>query len=281
MYDYENERRERYEREEAEKKARAAKIRRIVGWSIGGLFVLILLFSSMYYISPGYRGVLVTLGKVDQQSHINGIGFKVPFVSKMYKMDVRTQKMSQKTATYTSDIQTAEIEYTFTYDLIPDNVHTLYETVGKDYESKKIIPVLNDVLKDVIGKWQAQELVSNRDKARVEALAGLQDKLDNRFFQNITIQFINIDYSDNFEGAIEDKVIAEQKAQEAVNNTNRIKEEANQKVITAKAEAEAMEIKAQALAKNKGLVEYEAVQKWNGQLPQYMLGESVPFINLK
>lgn len=281
MYDYENERRERYEREEAERKARAAKIRRIIGWSIGGLFVLILLFSSIYYISPGYRGVLVTLGKVDQQSHMNGIGFKVPFVSKMYKMDVRTQKMSQKTATYTSDIQTAEIEYTFTYDLIPDNVHTLYETVGKDYESKKIIPVLNDVLKDVIGKWQAQELVSNRDKARVEALAGLQDKLDNRFFQNITIQFINIDYSDNFEGAIEDKVIAEQKAQEAVNNTNRIKEEANQKVITAKAEAEAMEIKAQALAKNKGLVEYEAVQKWNGQLPQYMLGESVPFINLK
>ena len=281
MYDYENERRERYEREEAEKKARAAKIRRIVGWSIGGLFVLILLFSSMYYISPGYRGVLVTLGKVDQQSHINGIGFKVPFVSKMYKMDVRTQKMSQKTATYTSDIQTAEIEYTFTYDLIPDNVHTLYETVGKDYESKKIIPVLNDVLKDVIGKWQAQELVSNRDKARVEALAGLQDKLDNRFFQNITIQFINIDYSDNFEGAIEDKVIAEQKAQEAVNNTNRIKEEANQKVITAKAEAEAMEIKAQALAKNKGLVEYEAVQKWNGQLPQYMMGDAVPFINFK
>ena len=281
MYDYENERRERYEREEAEKKARAAKIRRIVGWSIGGLFVLILLFSSMYYISPGYRGVLVTLGKVDQQSHINGIGFKVPFVSKMYKMDVRTQKMSQKTATYTSDIQTAEIEYTFTYDLTPDNVHVLYETVGKDYESKKVVPVLNDVLKDVIGKWQAQELVSNRDKARVEALAGLQDKLDSRFFQNITLQFINIDYSDNFEGAIEDKVIAEQKAQEAVNNTNRIKEEANQKVITAKAEAEAMEIKAQALAKNKGLVEYEAVQKWNGQLPQYMMGDAVPFINFK
>ena len=76
-------------------------------------------------------------------------------------------------------------------------------------------------------------------------------------------------------------MIAEQKAQEAVNNTKRIQEEADQKVITAQAEAEAMEIKAQALAKNKGLVEYEAVQKWNGQLPQYMLGESVPFINLK
>ena len=92
--------------------------------------------------------------------------------------------------------------------------------------------------------------------------------------------FENTDYSDAFEKAIEDKVIAEQKAQEAVNNTKRITEEANQQVISAKAEAEAMEIKSEALSKNKGLTEYEAVQKWDGKLPQYMLGNSVPFINL-
>ena len=193
----------------------------------------------------------------------------------MVEMDVRTRKMTEKTATYTSDVQTAELEYTFTYDLNSENVHILYETVGMDYEGKKLIPVLNDVLKDVVGKWQAQDLVSNRDKARVDVIAGLQDRLDKRFFQ-----FINIDYSDKFEGAIEDKVIAEQKAQEAVNNTKRIREEADQKVISAKAEAEAMEIKSQALAKNKGLTEYEAVQKWDGKLPQYMLGNSVPMINL-
>ncbi len=71
----------------------------------------------MYYISSRYRGVLVTLGKVDQHLYVNGIGFKVPFVSMMYKMDVRIQKMSQKTSTYTSDVQRAEVEYVFTYDL--------------------------------------------------------------------------------------------------------------------------------------------------------------------
>lgn len=31
---------------------------------------------------------------------------------------------------------------------------------------------------------------------------------------------------------------------------------------------------------NKALVEYEAVLKWNGELPQYMMGNSVPFINV-
>jgi regulator of protease activity HflC (stomatin/prohibitin superfamily) len=75
-------------------------------------------------------------------------------------------------------------------------------------------------------------------------------------------------------------VIAEQKAQEAANYTQRVREEAEQKLISAKAEAEAMEIKSQALAKNKGLVEYEAVQKWDGKLPTYMGGNSVPMINI-
>ena len=256
------------------------KIMKWVGAGIGSLLVLIALISAVYSISPGYRGVLITLGKVCQHSYINGVGFKWPFVSSMIKMDVRTRKMTDKTSTYTSDIQTADLEYTFTYDLNPENIHILYEKVGLDYEAKAILPSLNDVLKDVIGKWQAQELVANRDKARVDVVAGLQERLDRRFFQNITFQFINIDYSDKFEGAIEDKVIAEQKAQEAVNNTKRIKEEAEQKLISAKAEAEAMEIKSEALSKNKGLTEYEAVQRWDGRLPQYMLGNSVPFVNL-
>lgn len=41
-----------------------------------------------------------------------------------------------------------------------------------------------------------------------------------------------------------------------------------------------MEIKSQALAKNKGLTEYEAVLRWDGKLPQYMMGNAVPFLNL-
>ena len=41
-----------------------------------------------------------------------------------------------------------------------------------------------------------------------------------------------------------------------------------------------MKIRATALSQNKALVEYEAVKKWDGKLPEYMLGNSVPFINV-
>lgn len=240
-----------------------------------------LLVLSIYSIPPGYRGVRTTLNKVEDVSLSNGYGFKWPFISRVVKMNIQTQEMTQKTASYTQDVQSAKLDYTFIYELNPMNVHKLYENVGMNYHTKEIIPVLNGVLKDVVGKWQAQELVSNRDKARDEVINLLQQRIDHNYFQNLSFEFNDIDYSDKFEQSIEDKVIADQKAQEAVNNTRRITEEANQKLISAKADAEAMEIKSAALAKNKGLVEYEWVQKWNGQMPQIVLGDGAsPLISL-
>ena len=69
-------------------------------------------------------------------------------------------------------------------------------------------------------------------------------------------------------------------ALKAKNKTVQVQEEARQKVIAAEAEARSMAIRAQALSQNKSLVQYEAVQKWDGKMPQYMLGNSVPFINV-
>ena len=63
--------------------------------------------------------------------------------------------------------------------------------------------------------------------------------------------------------------------------TKKYKEkELTEKKAQAEAEAKSMTIRANALTKNKALVEYEAVQRWDGKLPQYMMGNTVPFINL-
>lgn len=254
---------------------------KVLGWKIiVGIIVFITLISGIYYVSPGYRGTLVTLGNVHQTSFNNGIGFKWPFVSSMIETDIRTQVYNDTAVTYTKDIQTATIGFNLTYNVVPENVPQLYERIGKEYQTKLITPILQDAIKDVVGSWQAQDLVANRDRARMQILNTLKNKINKKYIQNISFQITNLDYSDNFETAIENKVIAEQKAQEAVNNTKRIQEEANQKVISAKADAEAMGIKAQALEKNQKLVDYEAVQKWDGKLPTYMLGTSTPFINL-
>jgi regulator of protease activity HflC (stomatin/prohibitin superfamily) len=105
------------------------------------------------------------------------------------------------------------------------------------------------------------------------------------------LQLTNIDYSDEFEHAVEAKVVAQQNAIQEQNRTVQVREKATQQietakgnaeatVLNAKAEAESIRIRANALEANAKLVEWEAVQKWDGKLPVYSMGGAVPFINL-
>ena len=148
-----------------------------------------------------------------------------------------------------------------------------------DYKTKVVAPQILKAVKDTIGKWEADLLVSNREKASDEILKSLKESLEpaHILVQGVVIEDIN--YSTQFERAIEEKQIATQDAIKAKNKTKQIEEEANQKILSAKAEAESMRIRSQALSQNQNLVAYEAVQKWDGKLPVNIYGSApIPFI---
>lgn len=254
------------------------------GLGLAGLIFLLIigaLCNPIAIVGVGERGVKVTMGKVSPESFTEGVHFTTPFISKIYNMDVKTQKSSIRTQVYTKDIQQATISYVINYHLQPDNVHKMYREVGKDYKDTILMPVLEGTIKDVIGKWNAQDLVANREKATKEILTKIQNQLSDNYINVTDFQLTAINYSDVFEKAIESKVTAEQEALKAKNKTVQVEEEAKQRLISAQAEAKSMQIRATALSQNKALVEYEAVKKWDGKLPQYQMGNTIPFINLK
>lgn len=244
------------------------------------LVVLIAFFNPLAIVGVGERGVKVTLGKVSPTSYTEGIHFITPFISHIKNMNVKTQKSYVETSVYTKDIQNAQITYVLNYNLQPENAHRMYREVGMNYLETVVTPVVEGTLKDVIGKWNAQDLVANREQATREVLVKLQQHLTPKYVNVTDFQMTAIAYSGVFEKAIENKVTAEQEALRAKNKTVQIQEEAKQKLISAEAEAKSMAIRAHALTQNKALVEYEAVQKWDGKLPEYVLGNSMPFINL-
>ena len=245
------------------------------------LFLIFIIFCNpITIVGVGERGVKVTLGKVSPQSYPEGVHLVTPFISKIKVMNVKTQKISTPTEVYTKDIQQARISYVVNYNLMPQHVHSMYRNVGMNYVDTILMPAIEGNIKDVIGKWNAQDLVANREKATKEILFKLQNQLADNFINVTDFQMTAINYSDVFERAIEEKVRAEQEALKAKNKTVQVEEEAKQKLISAQAEAKSMQIRANALTQNKALVEYEAVQKWDGKMPQYMMGGSVPFINL-
>lgn len=249
-----------------------------------GLVILLILgvmCNPIAIVNAGQRGVKVTMGKVSPQSYTEGVHFVTPFISHIYPMDVKTQKSNIRTQVYTKDIQQASIAYVINYNLQPENAHNMYREVGRDYKDTVLMPVVEGTIKDVIGKWNAQDLVANREKATKEILTKLQEHLNDNYINLTDFQMTAINYSDVFEKAIESKVTAEQEALKAKNKTVQVQEEAKQKLISAESEAKSMAIRAHALTQNKALVEYEAVKKWDGKLPEYMMGNTVPFLSLK
>ncbi len=231
-------------------------------------------------IDTGNRGVKTNFGKIEGGPLPEGIYFYNPLTSDIVELNVKTQSYGGETSVYTKDVQQAKLTFVVNYNADPSKVHLLFQEVGKEWQEVILPQVINGSLKNVIGKWEAVDLVSNRDKATLAVEESLRKALYPRGVIITKFEITNLDYADAFENAVEAKVVAIQRATEAENKTKQIEEEAKQKVISAQAEAESMRIRAEALSQNKNLVEYEAVQKWDGKLPNYMLGDSTPFISL-
>jgi len=237
-------------------------------------------------VDTGHRGVETKFGEVNEKlgSLPEGLYFYNPVTTSIKELDVRTQVVEGTTTAYTKDLQQVKVGMTINFQLNPTQAHTMFKTVGYDYVEKIVNPILSGNLKEVVGKFDAEDLIAQRQKATVEISDAIKNKLAERNVVVQNFEITNLDFNDEFEKAIEAKVVAAQRAMESKNVTVRIREEKDQAILTAQGEAESMRIKANALTQNKNLIEYEAIQKWSGQMPATLIignGQSIPFLNLK
>jgi len=273
-------------------------VKRMFRWgatAAGFLLFVILASCSAQVVETGHRGVKVTLGKPGSASLPEGLYFIVPMVQRMVELNVQQLKWESQTAAYTQDVQQADIKFTLTYNLDPVATHIVYREVGKDWAARLIGQVAFEELKNEIGQHRAESLVASRAQAARAIEIKIRAALAARHITLGGFQLTNIDYTPEFETAVEAKVIAQQKAIEEQNRTAQIKEQAKQKVeqatgaaaatvLAANAEAESITIRARALAQNPNLIEWEKTQvlreRWNGAFPTTVLGDAVPLMNL-
>lgn len=231
-------------------------------------------------VDTGHRGVLVNYGKVIGTTG-EGLQWYNPITTDLAQIDVRTLAWESETAIYTKDVQQAKVSFKLTYHLNPVSVEKVYSTVGEDWAKVLVPQVVQQSIKNVFGQARAvEDAINNRQVISSLIIKDITKKLAGKNIVVDGFEIQNVSFTKNFEESVERKQIAVQDAETAKNRTVEIQEQANQRVIAANADAEAMKIKTAALSGNAKLVEYEAVQKWNGQLPQNMYGNAVPFIGV-
>ena len=255
----------------------------LIGFAIVILFTL---FNGAFYtVQSGEKALVFTWGKITNVTG-EGLHFKIPYMQSTQKVDIRTLKAEAPAVAASKNMQTVNTVVTINYHLDPDKLAELYSRVGLDVESKIIAARIQEVVKAVVAKYTADELLARRESVKGEISTQLTQQVSQYYIIVETggVQITNFEFSHAFVQAIENKQIAEQNALKAENDLARIKVEAEQQIATARGTAEAIRIQAEAIRAQGGkeYVNLKAIEKWNGQLPTYMGGNGpVPFIDIK
>lgn len=245
------------------------------------LAIIILASNCFTIVEAGHTGVIVTLGKVNEGVLQEGIHFKAPFVQQVVKIDNRITKLEVETEAFSKDLQTVSTILAINYRVDTSKSYSIYKNIGADYETVLVTPAVNEVLKAITAKYTAEESVTNRALISDGLIEGLNEKLNSIGLYVTDVNIINFDFSEAFITAIEEKQVAQQKLlkSETDKQTAIINAEAQAETIriTAEAEAKANEIINDSLTKE--VIEYNKVEKWNGELPK-VTGNGGSFVSL-
>lgn len=243
--------------------------------------VLGFVVSSYVVIEPGHTGVVVTLGKVEENVLQEGFHFKIPFVQEVVKIDNRIVKLEVQTEAFSKDLQTVQTNLAINYRVDTKKSYSIYKNVGADYENVLVVPAVNEVLKAISSAYTAEESVTNRVLISDGLVDGLNEKLNDSGLYVTDVNIIDFDFSDAFIQAIEEKQVAQQKllTAETEKQTAIAKAEAEAETIKIKAQAEAEANKVLSESITNNVIEYNKIEKWDGKLPQ-VTGGSGTLINL-
>ena len=231
------------------------------------LFVFIIVSSSAtYVVEPGTRGIKVTLGKTVEQFLPEGFGWKTPLVTTIVPVNIRQQTQAMKADCFSSDLQQVVADLRVLYKVPEQSVVQIYKQYSGDPFDSLIAPRVQEAIKEVTASQTAEQIVKNREQIKQKTLAAARQKIgDILTVEDIVIRNINL--SDDLEKAIEAKMVAEQQAAQARFSQVQVQVEANTAIIKAKGEAEAIQVRGEALKLNPAFLRWQIVDRWNGKSP--------------
>ena len=260
---------------------------------IGGILAALLLLvglNSYVVINPGEAGVLSILGKAQEDALLEGIHYKIPFISKVDVYDVTVQKFEVPAQSATKDLQDLKASFAINFRLDPVKVVDIRRKQGtlSNVVSKVIAPQTQESFKVAAARKTAEEAITKRDELKEDFDIALNNRLDKYGILVLDTSVIDLNFTKEFAQAVEDKQIAEQRAQRAVYIAREAEQEAQADINRAKGKAEAQRLLAETLRAQGGslVLQKEAIEAWRqggSQMPNVLIlgGEnksSIPFL---
>lgn len=244
------------------------------GKKAGFLYVIIILIIALFVFKPfviiesGQVGIKVTTGKYSKTPLNPGFHFYLPVFQKVIVVDTKVRLINYKTVEdmsgYDSGIRInpainildarglpVSIELTVQYRLTAGGAPTTIATWGLSWEDKIVNPVVRNVVRNVVGGFNAEQLPTKRNEIATMIENGIRTEIEGLEGRPVSIESVQlreIVLPEKIKEQIERVQIANQEAQRVRYEVQRAKQEAEKKAALAKGEAEKNRIEAQGRA---------------------------------
>ena len=286
-----------------EAKKKAVK-KTLIGFGVGvaAVSAALVAWSFVNTVPAGYVGVRVNLyADKGVQNEVLGTGrYFVGINQQLFRFPTFNQleNYKQPFVFQSSDAMEIKARVGVEYNINPEKVATIFTTYRKgidDITQINLRQYISDGLIKHAVKMDINELTQGgKSKLLDDVTQEIKTKLEPVGIRIIKLSWTDdLTYPEQVRQSINAKIEATQRALLRENEVAQSKAEAEKlrvaaqgeadaRITKAKAEAEAIAIKAKALRDNPDILQLNAIDKWNGILPQYLTaGSPVPFVPVK
>lgn len=259
-------------------------------------------FMNMETVQAGYVGVRVNLyADKGVQNETVGTGrYFLGINEKMFQFPTFNQLVNYRApfTFQTSDAMDVTANVGVEYNIDPSKAATIFATYRKGIDEITDVNLrqyISDALiKNAVTMDINQLTQGGKTKLLESVAADIRKKLDPVGIRIVKLSWMtDLRYPEQVRQSINAKIEATQRALLRENEVAQSKAEAEKvrvaaqgeadaRLTRARAEAEAIAIKAKALRDNPGILQLNAIDKWDGKLPVYMTdGAAMPFVPVK